>query len=156
MPKETTVKRFISLFVAFEFVTGLAGLAVAQTGTATEKKPADKMEKPAAEKKAEKKPAAKTAKGTVKSASADSIVVAGKEKGKDAEWTFAVDPKTKVKKGGKDAMAADVKEGDMVQVRYTEDGGKAVAQSVTVSGAKKGAAKSADKPMGDKPAAEKK
>jgi hypothetical protein len=154
MLKETAVKRFISLFVAFAFVAGLAGIAAAQTGTTTEKKPADKMEKPAAskmEKKAEKKPAAKTAKGTVKSASADSIVVAGKEKGKDAEWTFAVDPKTKVKKGGKDAMATDVKEGDMVQVRYTEDGGKSVAQSVTVSGgAKKGAAKSADKPAAEK------
>src|SRR5256885_6583020 len=61
-----------------------------------------KMDKSADKKMGEKKMSSKSASGAVKSASADSVVVAGKEKGKDAEWTFAVDPKTKVKKGGKD------------------------------------------------------
>ena len=56
--------------------------------------------------------------GTVKSASADSLVVAGKEKGKDAEWTFAIDAKTAIRKSGKAVTAADVKPGDQVQVRY--------------------------------------
>src|SRR5262245_60426349 len=82
--------------------------------------------------KKEKKPAAKTAIGTVKSASADSLVVGGKMKGKDEEWTFGVDSKTTVKKGGKAITAADVKAGDSVSVRYMEADGKMMAQSVTV------------------------
>jgi hypothetical protein len=132
------VKTLVSLFVALAFVTGMVGLAAAQTGAATEKKP------DTTEKKADKKPAAKNARGTVKSASADSVVVAGKEKGKEAEWTFAVDPKTKVKKSGKDASPADLQTGDSVQVRYSEQDGKMVAQSITAStpkAAKKGGAK---------------
>ena len=39
-------------------------------------------------KKADKKMASKSASGTVKSASPYSVVVGGKEKGKDSEWTF--------------------------------------------------------------------
>jgi uncharacterized protein DUF5666 len=120
----------------------MVGFAAAQTGTATDKQPAEKSDK--AEKKAEKKASAKSASGTVKSASADSVVVAGKQKGKEAEWTFAVDPSTKIKKGGKDAAAADIQMGDAVQVKYSEKDGKMVAQMITVKGAKK-AAKSAAK-----------
>ncbi|MBI2215879.1 MAG: hypothetical protein HYU51_01150 [Candidatus Rokubacteria bacterium] len=129
------MKRLLSVFVAFAFVTGMVSVAAAQTGTATEKKPAEKTEKAGdkAEKKADKKPAAKNARGTVKSAGADSLVVAGKAKGKDTEWTFAVDPKTKIKKGGKDATAADLQAGDSVQVRYSEQDGKMVAQSISAS-----------------------
>ena len=67
-------------------------------------------------------------------------VVAGKEKGKDAEWTFAVDDKTKVKKAGKEAMAKDIAPGDKVTVRYMEHEGKATATSVSASAAKKAAA----------------
>jgi hypothetical protein len=136
--ENASVKKLVSLFIAFAFVTGIVGLAAAQTGTATEKKPAEKTEKAGdkAEKKAQKKPAAKSAKGTVKSASADSLVVAGKAKGKEAEWTFAVDPKTKIKRGGKDATAADLQAGDNVQVRYSEQEGKMVAQSVSASAPK--------------------
>ena len=50
---------------------------------------------------------AKSAHGMVKSASADSLVVAGKEKVqgskdmKDAEWTFAVDSKTAIRNPGR-------------------------------------------------------
>jgi hypothetical protein len=144
------VKKLLSVFVAAAFVTGLAGFAVAQTTAPAEKK-AGEMEKKAGEKlekagekmeksgekkieKAEKKMAAKTANGSVKSAGADSLVVTGKEKGKEAEWTFAVDPSTKIKKGGKDVTAADVKAGDSVSVKYSEKDGKMVASSVTVKG----------------------
>jgi Domain of unknown function (DUF5666) len=135
------VNRFLSAFVAVAFLSGLVGLAAAQTGTTTEKKADEKMEK-----KAEKKMATKHASGTVKSASADSIVVAGKEKGKEAEWTFAVDPQTKIKKGGKDIMAPDLKAGDSVSVRYMEQDGKTVAHNVMVRG---GMAKKAEKPAAD-------
>jgi hypothetical protein len=150
------VKKFVSLFVAFAFVAGMVGLTAAQTTTTTEKKAdkADKMDKSAGDKmdkKADKKPAAKNASGTVKSASADSIVVAGKDKGKEAEWTFAVDPKTKIKKGGKDAAAGDLMAGDSVQVRYSEQDGKMVAQSVNVKAAKSAkAAKGDSKAAGEK------
>ena len=148
------MKRFLSVFIAVAFVTGLVGFAAAQTGTTTEKKAGDQTgtttEKKAGdkEKKADKKMATKTASGTVKSASADSLVVAGKEKGKEAEWTFAVDPQTKIKKAGKDIMAGDLKAGDSVSVRYVEQDGKTVAHSVTVKGggmAKKAETKPADK-----------
>ena len=67
--------------------------------------------------------------------SASGIVVTGKVKGKDAEWTFAVDPKTKIRKGGKDITAADLAPGDSVNVRYRDDGGKHVAESVLVRAA---------------------
>ena len=132
------MKRLVSALVAVAFVTGIAGFAGAQTSTMEKKADDKKMEKPAGEKKA----ATKNAKGTVKSAAADSIVVAGKEKGKDAEWTFAVDPATKIKKGGKDVTAGDLKAGDSVSVKYMEKDGKATAQTVMVSG---GAAKKAEK-----------
>lgn len=134
------MKRLIAFCVALVFAMGTAGLAVAQEKKAEEKKSDMKMEK-----KAEKKPAVKTANGTVKSASADSLVVAGKAKGKEEEWTFGVDAKTSIKKGGKSVTAADLKPGDSAQVKYTEDGGKAMAQSVTAKAAS--TAKKADEKM---------
>lgn len=139
------MKKLIALSVAAVFALGAAGLAVAQDKKADDKK----MEKSdmKAEKKADKKPTTKTANGSVKSASADSIVVSGKDKGKDAEWTFAVDPKTSIKKGGKAIMAGDVKAGDSVQVKYMEQDGKAMAQSVMVKGAVASAKKMDDKKM---------
>jgi len=124
------VKKLIALLIAVAFVGGLSSTALAQ-GTTTAPKPA---EKPAAD----KKPAAHNANGTVKTAAADNIVVAGKAKGgKDAEWTFAVDPKTKIRKNGKDISAADLAAGDNVHVRYHEDAGKNVADAVMVRAAKK-------------------
>lgn len=137
------MKKLITLFVATAFA-GSAAVAFAQTSTA----PAPAA--PAAEKKADKaadksdkKMASKSASGTVKSASADSLVV----KGKDADVTFAMDAKTKVKKGGKDAAAGDLKEGDSVSVKYMEHEGKKVAQTVTAKAAapKKAEAKPAEK-----------
>jgi hypothetical protein len=127
------VKKLIALFIGMAFVAGLSGAALAQS-TTTAPKDDKKMEKPAAE----KKPAAHNANGTVKSAAADSIVVTGKAKGgKEAEWTFAVDPKTKIRKNGKDIPATDLATGDSVHVRYHEDGGKNVADAVMVRTAKK-------------------
>lgn len=133
------MKKLVTLFVAAAFA-GSAAVAYAQTSTA----PAPAA--PAAEKKADKadkKMAAKTASGTVKSASADSVVI----KGKDADVTVAVDAKTKVKKGGKDAATGDLKEGDSVSVKYMEHDGKKVAQTITAkaAAAKKAEAKPAEK-----------
>jgi hypothetical protein len=144
------VKKLIATCVAVVFALGTAGLAMAQG----EKKMEEKKSEMKMDKKADKKPAAKTANGTVKSASADSLVVAGKSKGKDEEWTFGVDSKTSIKKSGKSITSADVKAGDSVTVRYTEDGGKATAQSVTVKGAP-AAKKMDDKKMETKPAEKK-
>ena len=137
------MKKLIAMCVALVFAMGTAGLAVAQEKKAEEKK--SEMKSDAKMDKKEKKAAAKSASGTVKSASADSLVVGGKMKGKDEEWTFGVDSKTTIKKGGKAITAADVKPGDSVQVKYTEDAGKMVAQSVTVKAAPAKKAEKMDK-----------
>lgn len=131
----TDVKTIVSLFIAAAFVAATAGSAFAQAqSTAPAPKADDKKmtDKSADKKMGEKKMSAKSASGAVKSATGDSVVVAGKEKGKDAEWTFAVDSKTKIKKSGKDIAAADLKPGDSVQVRYMDHDGKTVAQSISV------------------------
>lgn len=134
------MKRVVALIVGVAFATGIAGVALAQTPT-TPKEEKKTTDKPMAEKSAAKA-TAHSANGTVKSAAADNIVVSGKGKdGKPAEWTFAVDPKTKIRKGGKDITATDLAAGDGVYVRYHDDAGKAVADSVTVRAAKKAAAK---------------
>ena len=132
------MRRLVALLIGVVFVTGAVGFAAAQAQSDK------KMDKPAAatDMKADKgkKMTMHTASGTVKSATADSIVVSGKDKGKDAEWTFAVDDKTKVKKAGKDIMAKDVSAGDSVTVRYMDHDGKMTASSVTVRAPKKQAA----------------
>src|SRR5262249_56071435 len=98
------------------------------------------------EKKMEDKPSMKkaphhTAVGTVKTAAPDNVVVGGKSKGKDTEWTFALDDKTKIKKGGKDVTAKDLAAGDKVTVRYMDEGGKMTAMSVSASTPKQAKAK---------------
>ena len=149
------MKKLLALFAAAAFITGPAGFAIAQA-PAPEKKMEKSGEKSGDMKKPaeKKKMAAKNANGTVKSASADSVVVAGKEKGKEAEWTFAVDAKTSIRKGGKSITAPDLKSGDAVHVRYSDAEGKAVAQSVTVKGG--GMAKKSDKKAAGNPCAPKK
>jgi hypothetical protein len=122
------VRKLVSLLVTAALVGSTAGFGIAQSTTApAAPAPADKKMAD----KADKKMTAKSATGKVKSASADSLVVMGKAKGKEVEWTFALDSKTKIKKGGKDVTAADLKEGDGVSVRYMEHDGKGVAQAVT-------------------------
>jgi hypothetical protein len=129
--EEDIVKKLLALTVAIAFAAGAAGLAAAQTtAPPTEKKTDDKM----MDKKSEKKMPTKAASGTVKSAGADSVVVGGKEKGKEAEWTFGVDSKTSIKKGGKSVTASDLKPGDSVSVKYHEMDGKAMASAITVRG----------------------
>jgi hypothetical protein len=127
----------VALLIALVFGIGFAGLAVAQTPAPAPATPAPATtpapaQKPAETKKSSDMKKAKTAQGTVKSASGDSLVVAGKEKGKDAEWTFAVDSKTAIRKSGKSITAADVKPGDQVSVRYMDHDGKATAMAVQV------------------------
>ena len=147
------MKRLIAVTVGVAFAAGLAGSALAQSTPAPA--PPKTETAPKAEPKTDdkaKKPAALNASGTVKTASADSLVVAGKAKGKDAEWTFAVDPKTKIRKNNKDVTAADLAAGDSVQVRYHAEGGKNVADSVMVRTAKKAAAApKTDAPKKDEP-----
>ena len=132
------MKRLFAPLVGAAFVVGTVGFAAAGTAT-TDTKTSDKKDTTM------KKGSTKTATGTVKSASPDSIVVAGKDKGKDAEWTFAVDEKTKVKKGGKDSMAKDLAAGDRVTVRYMDHDGKATAMNVSASAPKKAATTPAEK-----------
>ena len=136
------MKRLFALLVGITFIAGTIGLAAA--ATTTDKKPGADTKMSDKKDASAKKGATKTATGTVKSASPDNIVVAGKDKGKDAEWTFAVDDKTKVKKAGKDTMAKDLAPGDKVTVRYMDHDGKATAMNVNVAGgstAKKAAEK---------------
>jgi len=131
-------------------VSASAGLVAAQTPApkAEEKKTETKMEdkKDASMKKAPHH----TAVGTVKSVGADNVVVAGKAKGKDTEWTFALNDKTKIKKAGKDVTAKDLAPGDKVTVRYMDEGGKMTAMAVSVSGAAKQAAKAKEEPAAKK------
>ena len=111
--------------VACVIALGSAGVASAQSVTSGS----------ASTKKAETSKAnSRTASGTVKSASQETVVVAGRHKGKDTEWTFAVEPTTNIRKGGKSIVAGDLKSGDSVQVRFTEQGGKAMATSILVKG----------------------
>jgi len=128
-----TVKKLFVLLLSVVFVFGTVGLAAA----------AQHEKKMDSEKKMEKKPAAakgKSADGTVKAASADSVTVVAKDK---KEWMFSVDPKTSIKKAGKAITAADLKEGDPVHVNFTEADGKMMAKSITVKAG--GTAKKAEK-----------
>ena len=114
------MKRLTALFAALAFVVGTTAFVAAQMP------PAEKKAAPAAT-----KPAEKTANGTVKSATADSVVVVGKDdKGKDVERTFSINDKTQIKKAGKDVMAKDLVAGDGVNVHYTDREGKSVASAI--------------------------
>jgi len=115
------VKLLVFLAVAVALAAGSATIGLAQT--ASPPKTAKKL--------------TSNVSGTVRSASSDAVVVAGRDKGKDAEWTFAVDHTTNIRKGSKSIIAADLKAGDAVQVRYLERDGKATAQSIVVKAPKK-------------------
>jgi hypothetical protein len=120
---------------------GLVGAQTPVTAPKADEKKMDKME----DKSSVKKAPHHTAVGTVKSAGADNIVVAGKTKGKETEWTFALDDKTKIKKAGKDVTAKDLAAGDKVTVRYMDQSGKMTAMTVNASPAKQ-AAKAKEEP----------
>jgi len=120
------VKSLVAFAVALGVLatTGIAAMAQAPTsGSSSAKKPDAQ------------KPAARSVSGTVKSSSQEVVVVAGQQKGKDSEWTFAVEPNTNIRKGGKSIVASDLRPGDVVQVRFTEQGGKAMASSIVVKSA---------------------
>jgi Domain of unknown function (DUF5666) len=143
------VKSFVAPIVAVVFGIGSVGTALAQaTSTAPAQAPAAAptttpaapapAQKPAESKQKPMEAKAKKAHGMVKSASADSVVVAGKEKVqgskdmKDTEWTFAVDSKTAIRKAGKAVTAADMKAGDQVEVRYMDHSGKMTAVAIQI------------------------
>ena len=134
------MKRALAALVGIAFVFASAGLASAQTPAPATKPEEKKMEK------MEKKAPHHTAMGTVKTAGADGIVVAGKAKGKETEWTFAVSDKTKIRKAGKDVTAKDLAPGDKVRVRYMDEGGKMTAMTVSASAGSKQAAKAKEEP----------
>jgi hypothetical protein len=143
------VKRLVALVVGVAFAAGMTASVLAQGQTTTTPKEEKKAEKPVET----KKPVAHNANGTVKVAAADSLVVSGKAKGgKDTEWTFAVDSKTKIRRGGKDITPGDLAAGDAVNVRYRSEGGKNVADTVMVRAPRKAAeAPKAEAPKKDEP-----
>ena len=142
----TTVKSFVAPIIAVVFGIGSVGTALAQaTSTAPAQAPSTApattpapAQKPAESKQKPMEAKAKKAHGMVKSASPDSVVVAGKEKVqgskemKDSEWTFAVDSKTAIRKSGKAVTTADLKAGDQVEVRYMDHGGKMTAVAIQI------------------------
>ena len=133
------MRRALAAIVGVAFVFVSAGLVGAQTPP-----PATKMDDKKMEDKKDtsmKKAPHHTAVGTVKTAGPDNLVVAGKSKGKETEWTFALNDKTKVKKAGKEVMAKDLAAGDKVTVRYMDEGGKMTAMTVSASAPSKQAAK---------------
>jgi hypothetical protein len=76
---------------------------------------------------------ARTAVGTVKAVSSDSVVVIGTVRGRATEWTFAVDARTRITQGGEDVTSTALAAGDRVHVRYTEHAGRTIAQGITVA-----------------------
>jgi hypothetical protein len=125
--KESIVRLVVAL-VALGVCAITSGQALAQTGRST-----------AAEKAAPKK-VVRSVSGSVRTASNDAVVVVGRDKGRETEWTFAVEPTTNIRKGSKSIVAGDLKAGEAVQVRFSERDGKAVAESILVRSAKKEAA----------------
>ena len=119
--------RLTASFAVLAFVVATTGTLTAQTPPADKKSDASTATKPV-----DNKAPVKIANGTLKSAAADSIIVGGKEKGKDVEWTFTVNDKTQIKKGGKPAVTNDLVVGDGVNVRYIDQGGKSVASAINV------------------------
>ncbi len=127
------MRHSLTWIVMVAFLLGLAAPALAQSTTvpaapAPAPAPAPAQKAPAkAEVKKVEKP--KSASGTVKTASADSLVlVAGKDK---KEWTFELEKDTKITKAGKAATAADLAAEDSATVTYTEHDGKMHAKSVS-------------------------
>jgi hypothetical protein len=137
--------RTCAWIVMLAFAVALAAPALAQQSSTTTTAPSSsapatsapaKPAEPAKKDATAAKP--KTATGTVKTASADNVVVVvGKDK---KEMTFALDKDTKVTKAGKAATAADIAADDSATVSYTEKEGKMTAKSVSVK-AKTAAAK---------------
>ena len=118
------------ILVWFAVVVGLTTIGTpfvhAQTAGASTERKADKPKR-----------AIRNVSGKVRSAGGDVVVVTGRDKGKEAEWTFAIDPTTNIRRGSRSIVAGDLKPGDVVQVRYLERDGKAQAESILVTGERK-------------------
>ena len=115
------IRQAIAWIVTLTFVVGPTALVFAQgTQAAPAQAPATSPAAPAA-----KKVATKSATGTVKSTTADSLmlVTKGKDK-KTKEWTFVLDNDTKITKAGKPAEAKDLAEKDMATVTYPKPRGR--------------------------------
>ena len=82
--------------------------------------------------KAAPKKVVRNVSGAVRAASNEAVVVLGRDKGRETEWTFAVEPTTNIRKGARSIVGGDLKPGDAVQVRFTERDGKAVAEAILV------------------------
>jgi hypothetical protein len=127
------VRRACVWIVMVALVFGLAAPVLAQQA------PASSAPASPAPAKTDAKAKPKSATGTVKTASADNLVlVAGKDK---KEMTFAVDKDTKITKAGKAAKPADIAAEDSATVTYTEAEGKMVAKTVAVKAKAAAAAK---------------
>lgn len=116
------MKKIIALFVAVLFVLSVSSLSFAYPqAEKSMPKAEEKMAEPA---KPEKKAKVKQITGEVAAvdAAAKTITV----KGKKAEVVISADEK----------MLADVKVGDKVVVKYTEQDGKNIAKSIKKSAAK--------------------
>jgi hypothetical protein len=122
--RRSAVKKMLAGLAAFAVTLGGVGATMAQTPSP----PGQRATKPD-----ETKTATQTAVGTIKATLPDSIVVVGKVKGQDVEWTFGVDTRTKVRKASKDVTATELRPGDPVQVRYLEQDGKTIAQHIAVT-----------------------
>ena len=118
----------MKILVVFALWSAVAmvGLAQGQTAASPSTSSATKAE--------QRKVPARTVNGVVRSSSPDTVVVSGRDKGKDMEWTFAVELMTDIRKRGKSVIVGDLKPGDAVQVRFTEQDGKALARSIQVKG----------------------
>lgn len=92
--------------------------------------------RPAPGDKAGQKRVVRSVNGSIRTASSEAIVVVGRDKGREIEWTFALEPTTNIRKGNKSIVGKDLKVGENVQVRFSERDGKAVAESVIVRAAK--------------------
>ena len=111
-------QKLVTLLLSLVFLHATVGLATAQ-----EKKIAN----PCAANPCAAKPAmkAKTAEGTVKSVSATTLLIEGKDK---KEWTFTIS-------GAVAEAAKKLKAGDTVSIFYTEAGGKMTAGKITAKAA---------------------
>ena len=108
-----TVTKIFALLLSLAFLHATVGLATANPCAAN----------PCAAKAAMK---AKTAEGTVRSVSATTLIVEGKDK---KEWTFTIS-------GAVAESAKKLKAGDTVSVSYTEAEGKMTASKITAKAAK--------------------
>lgn len=125
-------KKLLVVVLSTLFVLSSVALAAAQAKpepATQEKKGAEESKKGAEPTPGKVVGKSKNADGTVKAATANSLTLVGKG---NKELTFAVDPKTSIKKAGKAVVATDLKEGDSVHVQFTETEGKLLAKAVTV------------------------